>query len=77
MKHVVIHLCEEFHGFAAVAPQDRIVEDKHSDPALAGKLPQGRRYQNGQEQEKLPPIEGRVAEETVISILGSSMVVML
>ena len=54
-----------------------IVEDKHSDPALAGKLPQGSRYPNGQEQEELLPIEGRVAEETVIGTLGSSMVVML
>ena len=50
---------------------------KHSDPALAGKLPQGSRYPNGHEQEKLLPIEGRVAEETVIGILGNSMVVML
>ena len=76
MKHVVIHLCEEFHGFAAVAPQDRIVEDKHSDPALASKLPQDSRYPNSQKKEELLPIEGRVAEETVIGILGNSMVVM-
>ena len=66
-----------FHGFTAVAPQHRIVEDKHSDPALAGKLPQGSRYPNGQEQEELLPIKGRVAEKTVIGILGNSMVVML
>ena len=77
MKHMVIHLCEELHGFAAVTPQHRIVEDKHSDPALASKFPQSSRYPNGQEQEELLPIEGRVAEETVIGTLGSSMVVML
>ena len=72
---MVIHLCEKFHGFTAVAPQHRIVEDKHSDPALASKFPQSSRYPNGQEQEELLPIEGRVAEETVIGTLGSSMVV--
>ena len=77
MKHMVIHLCKEFHGFAAVAPQHRIVEYKHSAPALAGKLSQSNCYPNGQKQEELLPIEGRVAKETVIGILGNSMVVML
>ena len=77
MKHVVIHLGEKFHSFAAVAPQHGIVEDKHSDPALAGKLPQSSCYPYSQEQEKFFPVERGIAEETVIGILGNRMVVML